>query len=118
MRLISWKVKSFEPTAQMYWCLTLADLGLFEFSVTWGGVDSTPPSKIAKNHAKDKKTWEIMENHQNRGNNLKNPEKIRFSRFYTDFTPILPRFSENSDKFSKFHNFWTTYRKNMYDHSN
>jgi len=55
-------------------------------------MDSTPPSKIVKNHVKDKKTWDIMKNHQNRGNNLKNPEKSDLSRFYTDFTPICPDF--------------------------
>jgi len=36
-----------------------------------------PPSKIAKNHAKYKRTLKIIKKtHKNRGNNLKNPEKI------------------------------------------
>ena len=59
-------------------------------------------SKIAKNDAKCMGLGKIMENHENRRNNENNSEKLGFSRFPPDFFPILARFSENSDDFSKF----------------
>ena len=46
-----------------------------------------------------KKLAGIIENLQRR-NDLKIPTKIKFTRFYPDFTPILIRFSENFDTFS------------------
>ena len=46
------------------------------------------------------------------------PDKSDFCLFSDDFISILDWIYNNEDKFWNFHNFWTTYRKNMYDPSN